>query len=288
MDSLKRTCKCAGYSFHKLFTKARGLAGLLVALCYLQITLEPLRALCAGYGEAVNLPGLAAYLMSDPTTSLVAGIGLLLLLGDAPFFDQAQQYVFLRGGKGSWVWGQILYMLVTVALYLAVLAGAAAALMAPYCAWNGQWCRVLYTLTSDVGMPAQYGIALDLPGAVMQLWSPWQALGLGLLLRWGALSGCAMLMFWLNLGLRVRPGVAAALAVMLLDLAVAVGLPYQLYALSPFSLGRLSLLNLGYNLYLPGLAVEMGVLWGFFALNLGLCLAVAKGADLGSQGYLTQ
>lgn len=95
-------------------------------------------------------------------------------------------------------------------------------------------------------------------------------------------------MFWLNLGLRVRPGVAAALAVMLLDLAVAVGLPYQLYALSPFSLGRLSLLNLGYNLYLPGLAVEMGVLWGFFALNLGLCLAVAKGADLGSQGYLTQ
>ena len=279
MDKLRRSIKCALYSLYKLITKPKGLAILFIIFLYMEETYKPLGAFLSEYGETVNGFGLYAYLLSDSMFVTVAGMGLILLLGDAPFFDEAQQYVLIRGGKAQWVTGQILYMAGITAAYLLILMLMQHLLLMPNIRYQAGWGRALRTL-SETDMAGEYGIALDFPGLIMSQWSPRRALALELLLRWMAYMSCALIVFILNLVLRSKLGVLVALFVQLLDIFIdlSLGLVYTVFSIS--ALARLANMDFGYNPYLIDVEPSMAVLCGSFLLLLFLAYFCGRRCDL--------
>lgn len=280
MDKCNRAVKCALYSLRKLFTKPKGLAILLFVGLYLESVCQPLRAFLTTHGESVNGFGWFAFLLSDSMFGTIAGIGLMLLLGDAPFYDEAQPYVLLRGGKGPWVTGQILYIFGVTALYLLVLVVMEHMVLAPRVVYDAPWGRALRTLAETPQAAYDHGLGMQLPGVIVSQWSPRRAFLFSLILRWIAYVSCALIMFTLNLTLRNKLGLMAASLLLLLDPLIDTSLPYVYFIVSPVSLSRLCNVDFGYNPYLVDVEPSMMVLCGVFAVLVMLASFYGRRCDL--------
>lgn len=279
MDKVVRSVKCAWYSFRKLLTKPKGLAIVFVVYLYMESVIEPIRGFLMAHDVSINGFGLYVFLLSDSMFVVVAGIGLMMLLGDAPFFDDAQNYVMIRGGRAQWVNGQILYIMGVTTIYLLVLMLLAHVLLFPYVQYGNQWGKALRTL-SETSMAGQCGIGLSFSEKIVHQWSPRRAFALEMTLRFVAYVSCALMMFSINLAFRNKLGIVAALFTLLLDLFVETSLAYVYFILSISSLARLSIMDFGYDPYYVDVGPSMMVLIGSFALLIILSSVLGRRCDL--------
>ncbi|MEG1515466.1 MAG: hypothetical protein RSD95_11315 [Clostridia bacterium] len=279
MASARRAFACTRYGLYKLLSKPKLLAALLFMYLYMDNHLDAISAFLTQYGEKVNGFGLFSQLLADPYFVLVAGLVLLLILGDAPFYDGAQCAVLLRAGRMPWLIGQIGYIMVVTGLYLVALV------LLQHVVLNGQveyakhWGRALNTLAKP-SVAMEHGVTAPIYEGIVTNWTVRRCFALSMTLRWVAYVITALIMFAVNLRWRGYLGVFFALFVLLMDIVIETGMPYALYIASISSLARLSILDFGYNPYLPDAEISMTVLSLAFFGAIALALLVGRKSEL--------
>lgn len=279
MADVKRCMRACGYSLSKLAFTPKSAVVLALLFFRMKDYYRNLRKFLLDYGETINAFGLMSNLIASAQFYLIAGIGLMLILSDAPFYDQAQQYVLARARKMPWLVGQLLCVLAAAGIFLLALL-AMQHLMLWNCLDYGRgWGRAINTL-ARTSMADGYGIHMPFSRDFMRLWSVRRCFALSMALCWGGYTVCALVMFNINLVTRSKAGLLAAILMLLLDMVMDFGVDVRYYVLSVASLGRLPLLNTGNHPYYPRPALAMSVLWGSFFVNLAAALGIGRRSEL--------
>lgn len=279
MDKLRLSWKCCAYSLGKLKAKPILLALLLVMFLYMEELLRPVRNFLSDYGLSVNVLGMFAFLLSDTSFALAAGIGLILLFGDAPFFDDAQRSVFIRTGQTAWIYGQILYIFAATALYLLALFLLQCLALLPYAGFGTGWGRALNTLALTE-KAAKYLVTVPFPVLILDQFGPVSGFFTAFALRWLVFVICAMAMFWANIAFRSKFGSLVTFIILLMDPMIQGFFEFKYYIYSITSLARLNVLNFGYNPYYPKFPLEMTVLGLSLFAIMALIIAFGKRRDI--------
>lgn len=90
-------------------------------------------------------------------------LGYLMLICDAPFLNRQQQFVLQRTGKVTWMWGQILYLVVFSALVTLMTWLLTVLVIFPHVDWTSQWGVALQSISRYPGnYPVQPSFAINL------------------------------------------------------------------------------------------------------------------------------
>ncbi len=158
-------------------------------------------------------PWLLVFLPSG-TVILPIMLGYALLISDAPFRNGQQQFVLLRTGKRTWLWGQILYLLILSVLFPVLLWILSWIFMLPALEWSLEWGPGITTaaVTGNYGgyswIAMEYGCMKNATPLEATLWVMAVMAGVCFLLALIA-AGCNL---WLKRG--VGPVAVSALSAM--------------------------------------------------------------------------
>ncbi len=147
MYSMRASYRIAIYYLRKKTTIVLLFAYALFALFYTS-RYSVINAICTDYQVEVSFLGIYAYSHNDHWTLLIMMIGWFYLVGDAPFSDDTQQYIFIRCSKVSWMMGIVMFIHIFAALYLiwTLIICCVLFLMNGSISYN--WDSVLRSLTS--------------------------------------------------------------------------------------------------------------------------------------------
>ncbi len=279
MADVRRSLNCLIYSLRKLAINPKCIIVFALLYIHMKDSYQGLIGFLADYDETINAFGLFINMISDPHFVMIAGIGLMLIFSDAPFFDDAQQYILIRAKKGPWIAGQIFCVLLATAVYLLIMLGIQHLILHPYLTYDNQWGRAIHTLSrTDLG--DNYDLLVGFHRDYMRMWSVRRCFALGMILRWGAYATCALIIFIINILSTSKAGIFAAIFILLFDLFMDFGVSATFYVLSISSLARLPLLNMGTNPYFPRVELAMSVLWGSFLVAVALAWITGRRVDL--------
>lgn len=279
MRNLRAARACLKHDLRRMLFTPRILAVLLLTGLFIQNLVKPIGWYLADAGVSINAPGLLSYLFSDCFFTLVSLMGLLLLLCDAPFYDETQQYVLLRCGRKTWGLGQVAYAFCATFIYLLLQCGLAQLFLAGRLDYGALWGQGMEGIV--VGMEYQnYDIMIDLDPMIYSVFSPWGAFGLAFLLRWLAGSALVLIMYCINVAGGARLGMAAAAIPVFFDYTIAEFLPEWLNHFSPVSLSRLAVLDWEGGGFLTNAA------YGVAALPVLACILAFLAVRLSRRGAL--
>lgn len=260
------------YAFRQWRMNIKVLLTLALLIVFLIGMANPLQETTSALGYAIS-PAILPFLLSSEVNQLILAICFLFLLSDAPFMNEAQLFVIQRTGRLPWVLGQVLYVMLSAAIFLAVLALIVLIVIAPYATFSCHgWGKVVTTLAyTDAGQ--QLHLAIPFSAKIIESLEPAQALLLELLLEYLALAFVGLLMFVINLVSSTKIGLYASGFVCLYDILAVNTLPNQFLWVSPLSMARLSVLNFASERY-----QYPTPLWAFlFSLSLLIALTLIAG-----------
>lgn len=130
---------------------------------------------------------------------VIFAIPLILTFCNAPFIDSNQIYVYLRSGREKWLTGQILYIIVTAALYyLFIIIVTFILLLIHGAEFSLQWGKVLKTI-AEVGFSeiGNYPFT-SVSSMVIRCFTPIQAMWFTFLVSWSNAVSIGLLIFMFN------------------------------------------------------------------------------------------
>ena len=102
---------------------------------------------------------------------------LLFIFCDAPFLHSNQLFVTIRSGKTQWCLGQVLYIVMTSAVYYLFLIAATILLSLPKAEWSLGWGDILYAVSRDnTGVEGVYRMLDGDARKVLDYFTPLQAM----------------------------------------------------------------------------------------------------------------
>lgn len=221
---------------------------------------------------ALNAWGTFVCTMNNPRILLVCFVGYLLLVSDLPFFAPEQTYEIVRSDRRALMAVRILFVLMSTALYLALL-------FALFGLTGGctdfrlfTWDKLHYSYArgQEIG-----DLFLDAPASVVLGYSPIGAFGQNMLLLFFVFSSMGLGLLLLTMLIPAKKMVFALLCAWGgLDMAVdEMGLGYRMYIVSPLSYTRLEILEASAgNLYYPSVqSIYLAALVLWIAM-MGACL----------------
>lgn len=224
------------------------------------------------FGFALNAWGTFACTMSNAKILWVCFTGYLLMLSDLPCFSATHVYEAVRSEKGEIMKVRVLMVLKMTALYVGVL-------FIFFCVMSGStdfhmetWDRLHFSYAHG-----QYvdGIDLDAPLEIVDRYTPVASFCLcaALCLIVFACFGLCLLFLTMMLPVK-KPVFALCCAWGGLDMAVdEMGFGYRMYAYSPLSFVRLTILEAQkVNAYYPSKARILTTAVAALALLLTVCL----------------
>ena len=110
-----------------------------------------------GYGVS---PWMFPHILTVPIAMPVYGSFAMLLFSNAPFIDRHTPFIMIRTGRNSWVWGQLLYILITSFLYTMINYLITVISFFPYIAFTNDWGKVIRTLAMNPSSAYDKGIQL--------------------------------------------------------------------------------------------------------------------------------
>ena len=178
---------------------------------------------------------------------------LLLIFCDAPFIDPSQPYVIYRSGKTAWSIGQILYIMMTSAMYFAFLFLISNLFILNNVDFSiDGWGKAFGTLANTNASTAM-GLRTFISKRVLTYFTPWQAVWFTFLLSWLSGTFLGLLMYSINSISGFRSlGIIASAFFIILDAAV-LGYPHAVW-LSPVSWSSVDNIDIGNMSQLPHIA----------------------------------
>jgi hypothetical protein len=241
----------------------------------------------AEYGTTMQLVEAFVWTFGDATNIMLSSLLLVLLFADMPFICAGTPFYLMRIDRAIWIWGQIIYITLATALYMAFILVATSVI----CAHNS----FIGNMWSETGAMLGYsgaGAAIALPSSVktMEMSYPYQcmaticllmvlytllmvAIMLAVNLRKGQFWGVVGVFFFSLFGLLLNPQIFKQLFdlpdQLMYQANVAVGW------LSPLNHATYYMHNFGYDL-LPRLWQTVVIFAGLIVFCFALSLRAMK------------
>lgn len=189
-----------------------------VLLVYIFYTQSGVRLLCQEQDLAVT-PWIFPGILMLPENLTMIMLLPVLLFCDAPFLDIQSPYSVVRSGRCKWILGQCFYVILTSVVYPLVAYASSLIFSLPNLSFSTKWGHILKMLSTTNSREFYYRYArfLNMNGAVMNAYTPVQAMLLTLLLMILVCSFLGLLILTLNLRLPRAAGLAVASCFVFLD-----------------------------------------------------------------------
>lgn len=216
-------------------------------------------------------PWIFPTLFDDKYKKIFLMVPLVILFSDAPFIDKNEPYCLIRMGRIRWCLGQILYIVVSSAVYYAFIIASTIIVNIRYITWQSDWGKVITTLAKTT---AAQDLQLDqtVSDKLIDYFSGPQAMWFTFLLLWMSGIFIGFVLMALNVVTQTKTiGVFAALFFLLFD-ATLDGFAWigagNLKWISPVSWGLLKNIRVGFDTYYPsfGYVIGMFLLLYFFMI----------------------
>lgn len=276
MDRLRKVLLIAGNNFKKWTANPRMYVVLLLMAGYTAMMLNCISAFLSGSGYRIA-PWVFPFFMGQPYSLLMILLGLILLFCDAPFIDREQPYVIMRTGRTAWTVGQILYIVLSSAVYFFGVMLLTVLVLLPHLSWERGWGRVINSFCQNGA--SRYGVVIPFDYGVVNTFTPTQAMVLEYLLCWLMGSFLGLLMFVLNLAVSRSAGAIAAAAFSVFPLFVKRS-DYWLHYISPGSWTSLSVIDFSGNSSFPSPFYVFSSFFFLIALLAASALLLMKRRDV--------
>ncbi len=175
-------------------------------------------------------------------TQMVMMFGIVFLFCDAPFMDVTQAYSIIRSGRIRWGLGQVMYIMISSAIYFLFVVVASCILLSPNIFLSNDWGKVLGTL-AQTNAGQMYNVTLPISYEIQSIYTPIHAFCLSLILEWCAGTLLGLIIFILNINFNRAVGAIVASVIVCFDMVIQNALPFYMYHFSILSLARLSILD---------------------------------------------
>lgn len=276
---MRRSWACCRHDLRRLASTPRAWAVLILTVLYVENQFAPIRDMLRMEGFTLSFPGMAAYFLSDAQVTMMAGLGLLLLLFDAPYTDETQRYIIARTGRGAWGRGQLLYVGLATVMYLAAFSLVLLAFQWPWTDWSGGWSNGLTALAGE-GYYEIYDTMIEYDPWLIDVYASAQAMLLSLALHALVYLALALIQYAVNVLGGGRFGFLIAAAPLVFDSVIEEFFDAPWYYASPVTLSRLPMLDYGDQMGRPPLWYAFTVLTALSALLVLLCLRLSKRREI--------
>lgn len=175
---------------------------------------------------------------------VIFSIPLVLLFCNAPFIDDNQIYIYIRCGRTKWLFGQLLYILISSAMYYAFLMIACPLIALIYGGTpTTEWGKVLKTVAEMNISGYQF---IDASDMVIRCFKPLQACFFTFLMSWSNAVLIGIIVFALNYLLKQKyVGIIVASFLVVFSFFVEISGYTKLIYLSPNSWVTLDKIDIG-------------------------------------------
>ena len=269
---LNKIIRVCFFHLRQSFGQAKTIIVVLLESIFIYSTVCPVRDFAKSVSMQVE-PWAFPHLTSDFICQLVIICGLIFILCDAPFENNAHMYILSRAGKTAWTSGTCLYITVMSFLYLMVILFISFLALIPQLAFNSGWGKIWGTLArSTVGI--QYGLSLSVSDYIIGVYKPIEATINAFFLEWACCVWLGLVIYLFNRVSGKPLGCYIAVGFALLDIAIWNEWDYSFYRISPLTMARLSSISRPESLY--GLSKEYAVI--FFVSGIAIlvlaCISV--------------
>ena len=206
-------------------------------------------------------PWIFPFLCKGGYVKLLFLFPILLLFCDAPFIDHNQQYIIIRMGRVKWCFSQLLYIVISSAIYFAYIIFISIVVNIQYIKYDPDWGKILYTM-AGTDAASQYGLKYNISQEIIDYFTPMQAMLFSFFLSWMVGIFLGLLIFMMNAIMDIHNiGIFMASAFLLLDMAKGnITNGEKIIWLSPVSWNNLTNIRLGNNQSLPSFNWVIGIL----------------------------
>lgn len=210
MPNFRQSLRCAGLTLAKWSATPRILSLFVIIAAFLAYHAHSLVQFAAAEGRPLA-PWVFPHLLT-PAMLLVYGSFTLLLYCDAPFMDNHTPFVIVRSGRVAWLYGQLIYIIVAGLIYTLYFILASIFVLAPNLTFANDWGVILKTLAANPSAGRQHNLVLTvfISEAIVQQFSPLQAMLISLGLFWLTSVFTGLLIFTINLATGRSGGLCAA------------------------------------------------------------------------------
>lgn len=267
------------HDLRRLLTSPRLYLSLFVVYACFRMCFEDLSAALAQSGQTIQAAELMIFASASRIPQWMLTFGMLLLLGDAPFWHQGMALRLVRSSRVKWLLGQVLFCLITVVCYLFAVELMLLTMSGSGVSFANEWSAPTRLACRVPGGASLMDIHMvEFFMNVLQSGEPWPIFALTVLYDALLLSLFSMLCLALNARWKTGVGCFAVTALLLMRTLIENSLrPTKFWAISPCSLAAL-----GRGLVTPA---SVGYRLAFFLCACGLLgvwgYRVLRSADLG-------
>lgn len=216
MDKRNTAFQIAVYGMKKWATNPKIAVLLLLSGMYIHYMVKPVALYAKSVGICVS-PFIFPFLMSSNYSIKIFSLMIVLLFCDAPFWDGAHLYVFMRSGRKKYYIGQQIYMFMAAGIFTIFLFGMTNLCLLPELGSELGWGKIINTF-AQTGSAARNGIAIPFDYSIITSFSPFAAVVLELLLCWLLFSFLGNLIYFFNMVILKPAGVVASVACILFQM----------------------------------------------------------------------
>ena len=244
MYNIQASYRIAMYHLRKKTTIVLLFAYALFALFYIS-RYSVINAICTDYQVKVSFLGIYAYSHNDHWTMLIMMIGWFYLVGDAPFADETQQYIFIRCSKISWMMGIVMFIHIFAALYLIWMFLICFVLFIMNGSTSCNWDSVLRSLTSVRTLIKMYEPMFSFSPYIINNYTVAEAFLFTALLRYMMLILYGLIVTVANYFLHNNIGAFVSGGILVMDMVASkMVVSDSYYSFSTVSLSNLNILDL--------------------------------------------
>lgn len=270
MDKGNTFFRIAIYEIKKWKTNPKIIVLLLLSGMYIHYMLRPV-AVFAKSVEICVSPFIFPFLMSSNYSIRIFSLMAVLLFCDAPFWDGAHLYIFMRSGRRKYYIGQQIYIFMAAGIFTIYLFGMTNLVLIPELGSELGWGKVINTFV-QTGSAVRYGIAIPFDNSITANFSPCRAVVLEIFLCWLLFAFLGNLIYFFNMVILKPVGIIASVACILFQIIAEDISPEWVYV-SPVSWVSLSTLDIMKVNNYPDLGYAFIALCGLNVL-LGLMSAI--------------
>lgn len=157
-------------------------------------TMEPITNMTRYYSTAINGFS-AAFIFSDRITVFILFIGIFIIFSDLPFQDTQQIFLLARSGKRSWIFSQVLYVILVSIVYFLFVLVLFCIFTMPYVNFDlNDWDKNVKTIAATSASD-KFGIRIDISQSALSDFSPIE----GFLYSFGIAVFIAIILGMINL-----------------------------------------------------------------------------------------
>lgn len=238
---------------------------LLIMLIFVHSYTKGLSSFC-DYVNMKSSPWIFPFLYTQYYVKLLFFFPLILIFSNAPFADNNQLYVILRSGRIKWCIAQIIYIIVTSAIYFFLIMIFSVILNIDSISFADEWGKVLNTL-ANTNAAEQFNVGFKPDQNIISLFTPIQAMWFTFLHSWVSGIILGLIIFLFNMSFK---GVGTFISSFVLVFSAIASKELSLVKFSPITWSTLNYLHIHINDKLP----NYGYVSAFYAVSIFILIIV--------------